>query len=204
VSLGLVPLGGVGPQLLDAGEVLPHGTPEARFGLSVGLIVGGIATTAGGVAGGLLGGATTATGAGAPVGVPVMVVSTTLVVGGALNVAAGIRGLTQSLSTGGDSGSVSANRYVNPKALRPTHRPDSNAKIDKYAKSMRKDGYDPSEPIEAVEIDGALYITNGHHRAAAAAKAGIREVPVIVRPPRSPEHAAEIIRNAISTLDDRF
>jgi hypothetical protein len=101
VSLGLVPLGGVGHQLLDAGEVLPHGTPEARLGLSVGLIVGGIASTAGGVAGGLLGGATTATGAGAPVGVPVMVVSTTLVVGGALNVAAGIRGLTQSMMSNG-------------------------------------------------------------------------------------------------------
>jgi hypothetical protein len=101
VSLGLVPLGGVGHQLLDAGEVLPHGTPQARLGLSVGLIVGGIATTAGGVAGGLLGGAATATGAGAPVGVPAMVVSTTLVVGGALNVAAGIRGLTQSMMSKG-------------------------------------------------------------------------------------------------------
>jgi hypothetical protein len=45
---------------LDAGEVLPHGTQGARFGLSVGLIVGGIATTAAGVAGGLLDGAATA------------------------------------------------------------------------------------------------------------------------------------------------
>jgi hypothetical protein len=35
VSLGLVPLGGVGQQLADAGELLPHVTPEARFGLSV-------------------------------------------------------------------------------------------------------------------------------------------------------------------------
>jgi hypothetical protein len=31
VSLGLVPMGGVGQQLADAGELLPHGTPEARF-----------------------------------------------------------------------------------------------------------------------------------------------------------------------------
>ena len=32
VSLGLVPMGGVGQQLADAGELLPHGTPEARLG----------------------------------------------------------------------------------------------------------------------------------------------------------------------------
>jgi hypothetical protein len=101
VSLGLVPLGGVGHQLADAGEVLPHGTPEARFGLAVGQVVGGIASMAGGMAGGLLGGATTATGAGAPVGVPAMVVSTTLVIGGAANVAAGIWGLTQSMMSKG-------------------------------------------------------------------------------------------------------
>jgi hypothetical protein len=81
--------------------MLPHGTPEARLGLSVGMIVGGIAITAGGMVGGLLGGATTATGAGAPVGVPAMMVSTTLVVGGAGNIAAGIRGLSQSMMSKG-------------------------------------------------------------------------------------------------------
>jgi hypothetical protein len=69
------------------------------------MIVGGIAITAGGVAGGLLGGATTATGAGAAVGVPAMVVSTTLVVGGAGNIAAGIRGLTQAMMSKGSGSS---------------------------------------------------------------------------------------------------
>jgi hypothetical protein len=57
------------------------------------------------MAGGLLGGATTATGAGAPVGVPAMVVSTTLVVGGAGNIAAGIRGLSQAMMTSGPGSS---------------------------------------------------------------------------------------------------
>jgi hypothetical protein len=95
-------MGGVGQQLADAGEVLPHGTPEARLGLSVGMIVGGIAITAGGITGELFGGAATVTGIGAAVGVPAMVVSTTLVVGGAGNISAGIRGLmtTGSGSTG--------------------------------------------------------------------------------------------------------
>jgi hypothetical protein len=93
VSLGLVPMGGVGQQLADAGEVLPHGTPEARLGLAVGQIVGGIALTVGGFTGEVLGGAATVTGIGVAVGVPAMMVSTTLVVGGAGNIAAGIRGL---------------------------------------------------------------------------------------------------------------
>jgi RHS repeat-associated protein len=100
LSLGLVPFAGVGQQLLDAGEVLPHGTPEARFGLAVGQIVGGIATMAGGFTGKLLGGLATATGIGAVVGVPAIVVSAGLVAGGAGNVAAGIRGL---MTTGSGS-----------------------------------------------------------------------------------------------------
>ena len=47
VSLGLVPFGGVGQQVLDAAEVLSHGTPEARRGLAVGQIVGGLITLVG-------------------------------------------------------------------------------------------------------------------------------------------------------------
>jgi hypothetical protein len=52
LSLGIVPFAGVGQQLLDAGEVLPHGTPEARRGLAVGQIVGGLITLVGGLTGG--------------------------------------------------------------------------------------------------------------------------------------------------------
>jgi hypothetical protein len=98
VSLGLVPFGGVGQQVLDAAEVLPHGTPEARRGLAVGQIVGGIITLVGGLTGEVAGGLATTTGIGAAVGrVPSdFAVSTTLVVAGR-NVAAGIRGLTQSM-----------------------------------------------------------------------------------------------------------
>jgi len=93
VSLGLVPFGGVGQQVLDAAEVLPHGTPEARRGLAVGQIVGGMITLVGGLTGEVAGGLATTTGIGAAVGVSTIAVSTTLVVGGAANVAAGIRGL---------------------------------------------------------------------------------------------------------------
>jgi hypothetical protein len=108
VSLGLVPFGGVGQQVLDAAEVLPHGTPEARRGLAVGQIVGGIITLVGGLTGEVAGGLATTTGIGAAVGVPTIAVSTTLVAGGVGNIAAGIRGLTQALSTGSGGGSKPA------------------------------------------------------------------------------------------------
>jgi hypothetical protein len=101
VSLGLVPFGGVGQQVLDAAEVLPHGTPEARRGLAVGQIVGGIITLVGGLTGEVAGGLATTTGIGAAVGVSTIAVSTTLVVGGVGNIAAGIRGL---MTTGSGSG----------------------------------------------------------------------------------------------------
>jgi hypothetical protein len=52
--------------------VLPRGTPEARFGLSVGLIVGGMATMAVGLGDEFLDGAATSTGIGAAAGVPAM------------------------------------------------------------------------------------------------------------------------------------
>jgi hypothetical protein len=107
-------MGGVGQQLADAGEVLPHGTPEARLGLALGQIVGGIALTVGGFTGEVLGGAATVTGIGVAVGVPAMVVSTTLVVGGAGNIAAGIRGL---MTTGSGSSGSQATPGTRPNIL---------------------------------------------------------------------------------------
>jgi hypothetical protein len=107
LSLGVVPFGGVGQQLLDAGGVLPHGTPEARRGLAVGLIVGGLISLAGGLTGEVAGGIATVTGIGAAVGVPAIAVSTTLVVGGVGNIAAGIRGLmTTGSGSAGPKGAV--------------------------------------------------------------------------------------------------
>jgi hypothetical protein len=89
--------------------VIPHGTAPMNRGLAVGQIIGGIFTMVGGATGEVLGGAASATGIGAAIGVPAMVVSTTLVVGGAANVAAGFRGLVQSMmSSGSGSGGSGA------------------------------------------------------------------------------------------------
>jgi hypothetical protein len=57
--------------------------------------VGGLISLVGGLTGEVAGGIATTTGIGAAVGVPAIAVSTTLVVGGVGNIAAGIRGLSQ-------------------------------------------------------------------------------------------------------------
>jgi hypothetical protein len=92
VCLGIVPVAGLGEQLLEAGDVLDHGSPAAQLGMAIGQVVGGLVSLALGVAGEIGGGAATVTGIGAALGVPAIVVSTAIVVGGLANIGAGIRG----------------------------------------------------------------------------------------------------------------
>jgi hypothetical protein len=107
LCLGAVPFAGVGQQFFDAARVLPHGTPEARLGLALGEIFGGLFTAASGLAGEVGGGALSLTGVGALAGVPVIVASTTAVVGGVGNVMAGINALATT-GTGTGQGSATA------------------------------------------------------------------------------------------------
>ena len=106
-ALGSVPYAGVGAQLAFEAKLLDAGTREARIGLALGETVGGLFSALGGVGGEIVGGAASSTGIGAAVGVPVMAVSTVVVVGGLANAAAGVRGLSQVLfskGAGGDRG----------------------------------------------------------------------------------------------------
>ncbi|HSN87467.1 MAG TPA: hypothetical protein VL025_11950 [Thermoanaerobaculia bacterium] len=101
LAVGVVP--GAGPtsnDLIQQG-VLARGTREARIGKAVGEIVGGIVLTIAGVGGKAAGIVASATGVGALLGVPAVAVAAVAVVGGAGNVASGIRGLSEALSTGG-------------------------------------------------------------------------------------------------------
>lgn len=105
LGIGVVP--GAGPttdDLIKKG-VLSEGTREARIGKALGEIVGGVALTVLGLGGKIGGIGISLTGVGALVGVPAAVVSATLAVAGAANVATGIEGLSQALSTGGSAGS---------------------------------------------------------------------------------------------------
>ena len=52
----------------------------------------------------------------------------------------------------------------------------SNKELDKLTKNIRAEGV--KEPLTVTEHEGKLYILDGHHRALAAPRAGISEVPI--------------------------
>ncbi|WP_437631954.1 RHS repeat-associated core domain-containing protein [Sorangium sp. So ce854] len=165
--LGAVPFAGVGHGLLDAAGVLAHGTPEARMGLAIGQIVGGIALTIGGLTGEVFGGITSATGVGAAIGVPAIVVSTGLVVGGVGNIAAGIQGLSQALMSQG-SGSSS------PKGMAPPARAEAGREVPRNAQLAGK-----THPRTGVPFDNAGY---PDFRAAGVVRTEVKITPTGSRP----------------------
>jgi hypothetical protein len=78
--------------------------------------------------------------------------------------------------TVGVMGLQSLSRGVNPANLRrthPTRRTNSTKIIDDLAADMKANGFNHRYPIEVFEYKGSLYIMNGHHRVAAANKAGV-------------------------------
>jgi RHS repeat-associated protein len=52
----------------------------------------------------------------------------------------------------------------------------SNKQLDKLTKNIRAEGI--KEPLTVTEHQGKLYILDGHHRALAAPRAGVAEVPI--------------------------
>jgi filamentous hemagglutinin len=64
---------------------------------------------------------------------------------------------------------------------------------------MAADGYGSFPPIDAASAEGRLIILDGHHRALAATRAGLREVPVNVYPISS-EEAAQLMREVAEAL----
>jgi ParB-like chromosome segregation protein Spo0J len=60
----------------------------------------------------------------------------------------------------------------------------TGSQIKRLAKDMEKNGFDQTKPISGVtNARGRIEISDGHHRAAAAIKAGIEKVPVDVYTP---------------------
>lgn len=73
-------------------------------------------------------------------------------------------------------------KRVNPKSLIGRQSPNemTGSKVKRYYKDMKTNGYKENYPIDAADVNGKLIILDGHHRAAAAAKADMKEVPVNV------------------------
>lgn len=45
-------------------------------------------------------------------------------------------------------------------------------------KDMKANGFDTTQPIDVAIVNGKMIIIDGHHRAAAAVKAGIKDIPI--------------------------
>lgn len=52
----------------------------------------------------------------------------------------------------------------------------SNKQLDKLSKNIRAEGI--KTPLTVTEYQGKLYILDGHHRALAAPRAGVTEIPI--------------------------
>jgi filamentous hemagglutinin len=71
----------------------------------------------------------------------------------------------------------------------------SGSQVKRLKRDMQQRGFDPSKPIDVADVDGRQIILDGHHRARAAAQAGIRDVPVRVNPVTR-EQADQLLREA--------
>jgi filamentous hemagglutinin len=103
-----------------------------------------------------------------------------------------------------EGASAAESSMRDPKSLVSRQGPSemTRNKIEKLAKDMKQNGFNPAHPIEVANVNGEQVIMNGHHRAAAAIKAGIREIPVTTTPV-SPQRAAELAAEAAEAAAER-
>jgi hypothetical protein len=133
----------------------------------------------GGVTGEVLGGAASATGIGAAIGVPAMVVSTTLVVGGAANVAAGFRGLVQSMMSSGSGASGSAPSGGGTKATEPHKRPSGATTPAQRASVQGKPCVDCGQVTPRQVADHKTPLVKEHYETGTIDQARMRSVQAV-------------------------
>jgi filamentous hemagglutinin len=70
--------------------------------------------------------------------------------------------------------------HVDPKKLisRQNSTEMSGSNIKRLIKNMKAHGFDITQPIDVAIVNGKMIIIDGHHRAVAAAKAGLKDVPI--------------------------
>jgi ParB-like chromosome segregation protein Spo0J len=64
-----------------------------------------------------------------------------------------------------------------PKSLHPNQRVNPRV-VTEISSSMQEHGY-TGTPLDVMHLGGSLEVTDGHHRRAAAVKAGLPSVPVM-------------------------
>ena len=111
-------------------------------------------------------------------------------------------GETDVFGLAGACGTPEDRREVNPRTLMPTEDLSNQSFARKLAEKMKVEGFDPTEPIQAMEYQGVLYVIDGHHRRAAAIKAKLSRVPVLVWQAGA-EQGMKLVREWAATLCDK-
>ncbi|WP_312122239.1 hemagglutinin repeat-containing protein [Kosakonia cowanii] len=110
-------------------------------------------------------------------------------------------GVIGSKAGNNSSGKVNANQVVtknvNPSSLisRQNSNEMSGSQVKRIAKDMKANGYKTDEPVDVAIVNGKMIIIDGHHRAEAAKKAGIKDIPVRVHPVTK-EQGDQLLREA--------
>jgi len=88
-------------------------------------------------------------------------------------------------------------KNVNPGSLisRQNSNEMSGSQVKRIAKDMKANGYNADEPVDVAIVNGKMIIIDGHHRAEAARKAGIKNIPVRVYPVTK-EQGDQLLREA--------
>ncbi|MBC9130411.1 ParB N-terminal domain-containing protein, partial [Frischella sp. Ac13] len=78
------------------------------------------------------------------------------------------------------SNTEQAIKNVDPKSLisRQNSNEISGSDIKRLVRDMKANGFDTTQPIDVAIVNGKMIIIDGHHRAAAAVKAGIKDIPI--------------------------
>jgi RHS repeat-associated protein len=79
----------------------------------------------------------------------------------------------------------------------------TGSRIKRITENMKKNGFDPAQPIEIAEVNGQRIIIDGHHRTAAAIRAGINQVPIKITPV-TPQQASQLAAEAAEAEAQRL
>ena len=91
---------------------------------------------------------------------------------------------------------------ASPRSLLSRQGPDemTGNMVKRFTSMMREKGYADFPPVDIVIVEGRRIIIDGHHRAAAAARAGIKEIPVRIHEV-SPEVGQNYLIQALQTME---
>lgn len=56
----------------------------------------------------------------------------------------------------------------------------SGSQVKRLTRDMKANGYKNDELVDAAIVNGKIIIIDGHHRAEAASKAGVKDIPFII------------------------